>query len=85
MALLPGLDQRAGAFFQSYGMNVTEVGSAPEAYGSTVIILYGPSYTHCDGCRRLGISNRQIKFSPDPVLLWISRSGFGSDIAGSIP
>ncbi|MDP1715553.1 MAG: LCP family protein [Anaerolineales bacterium] len=82
----PGLDQRAGAFFQSYGMNVTEVGPAPEAHGSTVIILYGPKlYTLRWMQGVFGISNRQIKFSPDPSSSVDIEIRIGSDIAGSIP
>lgn len=82
----PGLDQRAGVFFQSYGMNVTEVGSAPEAYGSTVIILYGPKlYTLRWMQSAFGISNRQIRFSPDPGSSVDIEIRIGSDIAGSIP
>ncbi|MDD2922070.1 MAG: LCP family protein, partial [Anaerolineales bacterium] len=37
----PGLDQRAGALFQSQGMNVTEVGPANEVYSSTIVVMYG--------------------------------------------
>lgn len=82
----PGLDQRAGAFFQSYGMNVTEVGSAPEAYGSTVIILYGPKlYTLRWMQAVFGISSRQIEFSPDPSSSVDIEIRIGTDIAGSIP
>ena len=81
-----GIDQRAGAFFQSYGMNVTEVGSAPEAYGSTIIILYGPKlYTLRWMQGVFGISNRQIKFSPDPGSSVDIEIRIGTDIAGSIP
>lgn len=81
-----GLDQRAVAFFQAYGMNVTEVGPAPEAYGSTVIILYGPKlYTLRWMQGVFGISNRQIKFSPDPGSSVDIEIRIGSDIAGRIP
>ena len=38
----PGLDQRAGQFFQSQGMNVTEIGAADGVYSQTIIIVYGP-------------------------------------------
>lgn len=82
----PGLDQRAGVFFQSYGMNVREVGPAPEAYGSTVIILYGPKlYTLRWMQGVFGISNRQIRFNPDPTSSVDIEIRIGSDIAGSIP
>ena len=82
----PGLDQHAGAFFQSYGMNVTEVGSAPEAYNSTLIIVYGPKlYTLRWMQGVFGISNRQIRFNPDPTSSVDIEIRIGSDIAGSIP
>lgn len=82
----PGLDQRAGAVFQSYGMNVTEVAPSPEVYGQTVIIVYGPSlYTIKWMQAAFGLSDRQIRFSPDPNQTVDIEIRLGSDIAGSIP
>ncbi len=82
----PGLDQRAGMVFQSYGMNVTEVGPAPEAYSSTVVYVYGPKlYTIKWLQSTFGISDRQIRFSPDPNQTVDIEIRLGSDIAGSIP
>ncbi len=81
-----GLDQRAGAFFQSQGMNVTEVGAASEAYSSTIVIVYGPKlYTIRYLQATFGISPNQIRFSPDPASTVDIEIRLGSDIAGSIP
>jgi polyisoprenyl-teichoic acid--peptidoglycan teichoic acid transferase len=82
----PGLDQRAGAFFQSQGMSVTEVGTAPEAYSSTVVVIYGPKlYTLRYLQATFGITSNQIRFSPDPASTVDIEIRLGSDIAGSIP
>jgi polyisoprenyl-teichoic acid--peptidoglycan teichoic acid transferase len=81
-----GLDQRAGTWFQAQGMNVTEVGTANEAYSSTVVVVYGPKlYTlkYLQGV--FGISHTQIKFSPDPASTVDIEIRLGSDIAGSVP
>jgi hypothetical protein len=82
----PGLDQRAGVFFQSYGMNVTEVAASPEVYGQTVIIVYGPKlYTIRWMQSVFGIANRRVVFNPDPASTVDIEIRLGSDIAGSIP
>lgn len=82
----PGLDQRAGAVFQSYGMNVTEVAPAPEVYSQTIIVVYGPKlYTIKWLQATFGISERQIRFSPDPNQTVDIEIRIGSDIAGTIP
>ncbi|HET7144068.1 MAG TPA: LCP family protein, partial [Anaerolineales bacterium] len=82
----PGLDQRAGAFFQSQGMNVTEVGAAENAYSSTLVIVYGPKlYTLRYLQSVYGISHTQIRFSPDPASTVDIEIRLGSDIAASIP
>ena len=81
-----GLDQRAGTFFQSQGMNVTEVGQADNVYATTLIIVYGPKlYTlrYLQGV--FGISHTQIRFSPDPASTVDIEIRLGSDTAGSIP
>ncbi len=82
----PGLDQRAGAVFQSYGMNVTEVAASPEAYSQTVIVVYGPKlYTIKWLQSTFGITARQIRFIPDPNQTVDIEIRIGSDIAGVIP
>lgn len=82
----PGLDQRAGSVFQSYGMNVTEVAPSPEIYNQTVVVVYGPSlYTIKWLQATFGLSDRQVRFSPDPNQTVDIEIRIGSDIAGSIP
>lgn len=82
----PGLDQRAGSVFRSYGMNVTEVAASPEAYSQTVVVVYGPKlYTVKWLQNTFGISARQIRFSPDPNQTVDIEIRIGSDIAGVIP
>lgn len=81
-----GLDQRAGALFQSYGMNVTELVGSPEGYSQTLVILYGPDlYTVKWLQATFGISSRQIRFSPDPNATVDVEIRLGTDISGSIP
>jgi LCP family protein required for cell wall assembly len=81
-----GLEQRAGALFQSYGMNITELGTAPEIYSQTVVIVYGPKlYTIKWLQATFGISSRQIRFSPDPNQTVDIEIRLGSDIAPAIP
>ncbi len=82
----PGLDQRAGGFFQSQGMNVTEIGQAENVYSSTVVVVYGPKlYTLRYLQSVYGISHTQIRFSPDPTSTVDIEIRLGSDLAGSIP
>ncbi len=82
----PGLDQRAGAFFQAQGMNVVEVGAAPEVYSTTQIIVYGPKlYTLRYMQSVFGISSSQIRFIPDPASTVDIEIRIGSDLAGAIP
>ncbi|MBI3168111.1 MAG: LCP family protein [Chloroflexi bacterium] len=82
----PGLDQRAGSVFQSYGMNVTEVAPSPEAYNQTIVVVYGPKlYTIKWLQATFGLSDNQIRFSPDPNQTVDIEIRLGSDIAGSIP
>lgn len=81
-----GLEQRAGALFQSYGMTITELGTAPEAYSQTIIIVYGPKlYTIKWLQATFGISSRQIRFNPDPNQTVDIEIRLGSDIAPAIP
>ena len=82
----PGLDQRAGQFFQSQGVNVTEVGPADNTYSATLIIVYGPKlYTLKYLQSTFGIPANNIRFSPDPAQTVDIEIRLGSDIAGSIP
>lgn len=82
----PGLDQRAGAVFQSYGMNVTEVAPSPEGYGQTLVVVYGPKlYTVKWLQATFGLSDNQIRFSPDANQTVDIEIRLGSDIAGTIP
>ena len=82
----PGLDQRAGTYFQSQGMNVTEVGSAAEAYSQTTVIVYGSKlYTVKYLQTTFGFTDKQIKFVSDPASTVDIEIRIGSDIAGNIP
>jgi hypothetical protein len=82
----PGLDQRAGALFQSQGMNVTEVGPASQVYNTTSIVIYGPKlYTMRYLQNTFGISSRQITITPDPSSTVDIEIRLGSDLAGYIP
>ncbi len=82
----PGLDQRAGVFFQSQGMNVTEVGAADTVYSATTVIVYGPKlYTVRFMQSVFGISSSQIRFNPDPASTVDIEIRLGSDLAGVIP
>ncbi len=81
-----GLEQRAGVFFQSQGMNVTEVGPAPEAHAATLVIIYGPKLYTVKWLQSVfGFSDRQIRFQPDPNATVDIEIRIGSDIAGRIP
>jgi LCP family protein required for cell wall assembly len=81
-----GLDQRAGAWFQSQGMGVTEVGAASENYSSTLIVVYGPKlYTVRYLQKTFGFTSNQIKFSPDPKSTVDLEIRVGADLAKSIP
>jgi hypothetical protein len=81
-----GLDQRAGAFFQSQGMNVTEVGAADTVYSATTVIVYGPKlYTVRFLQSVFGISSNQVRFNPDPASTVDIEIRLGSDLAGVIP
>jgi LCP family protein required for cell wall assembly len=82
----PGLDQRAGQFFQSQGMNVTEVGAADNVYNSTVVVVYGPKvYTLKYLQLVFKLSNTQVRFNPDPSSTVDIEIRLGSDWAAAIP
>jgi hypothetical protein len=81
----PGLDQRAGVFFQGQGMNVTEVGAATEVYSSTLVVVHGPKlYTLRWLQSTFGISHTQIRFLPDPASTVDLEIRLGSDIGSRI-
>jgi len=81
-----GLDQRAGQYFQSQGMGVTQVGPADTNYSQTIVIVYGPKlYTLRYLQIVFGFTSRQIRFSPDPSQPVDIEIRLGTDIAGSIP
>jgi LCP family protein required for cell wall assembly len=82
----PGLDQRAGVFFQSQGMNVTEVGAADAVYSATTIVVYGPKlYTLRYMQSVFSVSHNQIRFNPDPASTVDIEIRLGSDVAAVIP
>ena len=82
----PGLDQRAGAFFQSQGMNVTEVGAADNVYSTTIVIVSGPKlYTLRYLQAVFALTHTQVRFNPDPSSTVDIEIRLGSDWAGSIP
>jgi LCP family protein required for cell wall assembly len=82
----PGMDQRAGNWFKSQGVNVTEVGPASEVYSYTSIIIYGPKlYTVKYLQATFGIPISQVRFSPDPASPVDIEIRLGSDIAGYVP
>jgi anionic cell wall polymer biosynthesis LytR-Cps2A-Psr (LCP) family protein len=77
--------QRAGQFFASQGMNVTEA-SAGGGENQTVVVLYGPKlYTWRYLVATFGLSHTQIRFSPDPSQSVDVEIRLGLDIWGSIP
>jgi LCP family protein required for cell wall assembly len=81
-----GLENRAGTFFQSQGVNVTEVGQADGVYNSTVIVVYGPKlYTLRYLVETYGFPASQIRFNPNPTSTVDIEIRVGSDLAGSIP
>jgi LCP family protein required for cell wall assembly len=81
-----GLENRAASYFQSQGMNVTEVGQASEGHSSTIIVVYGPKlYTLRYLISVYGFPSNQIRFNPDPASTVDIEIRIGSDIAGTIP
>ena len=67
-------------------MTVTEVAASPEVYSQTVIVVYGPKlYTIKWLQGTFGLSDRQIRFVPDPSQTVDIEIRIGSDIAGTIP
>ena len=67
-------------------MNVTEVAPSPEAYGQTIVVVYGPKlYTIKWLQATFGLTDNQIRFSPDANQTVDIEIRLGSDIAGTIP
>jgi hypothetical protein len=82
----PGLDQRAGSFFQSLGMGVTEVGPAPDVYATTQVYVYGPKlYTLRYLVSTFGFTKNQIHINPDPSSTVDIEIRLGGDLAPTIP
>jgi hypothetical protein len=80
------LAQRAGAYFQSQGMAVTEMGNADRAYERTVVVLYAPKlYTLRYFVSILGIGPSQIVIQPDPSAAVDVEIRLGNDAAAVIP
>jgi len=65
----PGLDVNTGNYFLTQGMSVTEIGTADQAYNSTIIVLHSPKlYTLKYLQTMFGItSSTQIVIRPDPA------------------
>jgi LCP family protein required for cell wall assembly len=83
---IPGMDQRAGAWFRSQGLNVTEVGPAAEVYASTSVVVYGPKlYTLRYLQATFGIPANRITFSPAPAATVDIEIRFGSDLSAYVP
>jgi LCP family protein required for cell wall assembly len=83
----PGLDVNTGQFLLAQGMQVTEVGTADQAYNQTVVILYSPKlYTlkYFQSLFSLGSSN-QIVIKPDPTSTVDVEVRLGNDWANSNP
>jgi hypothetical protein len=80
------LAQRAAAYFQSQGMNVTEVGNADRGYDRTVVVLYGPKlYTLRYFAGLFAIGSGQIVFQPDPAAAVDVEIRLGNDVINAIP
>jgi LCP family protein required for cell wall assembly len=80
-----GLEQRAGQFFASQGINVTEAGTGG-GENQTIIEVYGPKlYTLRYLVATYGFSHTQIRFKPDPANSADIEIRVGNDLAGRIP
>jgi LCP family protein required for cell wall assembly len=83
----PGLDSTTGQFLFNQGMQVTEIGTAPQAYDRTTVILYGPKlYTLKYFQALFGInSSTQILIQPDPTSSVDIEVRLGNDWANNNP
>lgn len=83
----PGLDVNTGNYLLSKGVQVTQVGTADQAYNQTVVILYAPKlYTlkYFQTLFRIG-SSTQILIKPDPTAPVDIEVRLGNDWANSNP
>jgi hypothetical protein len=83
----PGLDVSTGNFLLTQGVQVTEAGSASQAFDRTVIVLYGPKlYTLKYFQTLFGLSsNTQIIIRPDPTSSVDIEVNLGNDWANNNP
>lgn len=83
----PGLDVSTGNFLLTQGIQVTEAGSASQAFDRTVIVLYGPKlYTLKYFQALFGLSsNTQIVIRPDPTSTVDIEVNLGNDWANNNP
>jgi LCP family protein required for cell wall assembly len=81
------LGQRTGAYLQSQGMAITEIGNADGGYNRTVIVMYGPKlYTLKYLINLFGVNtNSQIVYSPNPASTVDVEIRLGNDVTGIIP
>ena len=82
-----GLDSRTGNYLVSQGMNVTEIGQAPQLYGRTTIVVYGPKlYTLKYLTAIFGLTAYdQIVFKPEPGSSADIEVRLGNDWIGRLP
>lgn len=83
----PGLDTTTGQYLLNAGVQVTEVGTAEQAYNQTTIILYAPKlYTLKYLQSVFGISSStQILIKPDPTSSVDIEVRLGNDWANNNP
>lgn len=83
----PGLDVNTGNYLLTQGVQVTEVGTADQAYDRTVVVLYAPKlYTlkYLQSLFRID-SSAQIVIRPDPTSTADVEIRLGNDWANSNP
>jgi hypothetical protein len=83
----PGLDVNTGNYLLTQGVQVTQVGTADQAYNQTVVILYAPKlYTlkYFQTLFRIS-SSTQILIKPDPTAQVDIEVRLGNDWANSNP
>jgi len=83
----PGLDTATGQFLFNQGVQVTEIGTAQQAYDRTTVILYAPKlYTLKYFQALFGInSSTQILIQPDPASSVDIEVRLGNDWANNNP
>jgi len=82
-----GLDAQTGNYLVSQGMNVTEIGRAPQLYPRTTIVVYGPKlYTVKYLVQIFGITAYdQIVFKSEPGSAVDIEIRLGDDWIGRVP